>query len=681
LLYAVTVAFRHLILLVVPVESQEVARSSHGRHNKKETSHFLVKCELLDPFELFLLVIYRRQFVLFLEPFRIMATTRQALDDLPCPSLISSMRVVLIVAVALVLPSSSWPLPSSTRWCTSRSRTFCFGPDTSLFLHRKKITVLRRDKAFSSRAGGESRCQVRLAAEDADGNDPGGIHFDDFGDQVIGGPDEDERTRSAQGSSLSSQLRTAVQQQENRRHDNWRKGNWHVRGLSLDPESASNVDDLDDASATAAPKIWVCMVAPDPSAQSRVWVGRTDGTLLAVQLGHDFLTSFRSQLSATLDGATGAARVATRLVNDGQRATATGDEEDDDDDDDESVRSEDRSAESPFELQCQASVGSAPVSCVLFGGDEALFSACRNSGTIQQWKITELEDEQLQLDRKATLTGAHGRDSTVIMLKAAQLDRPVLVSVAHDGSVGLWDVASGALLNQCQISAYDDPSHQASFAQSADCDGANLYVGTRQGQVLAYSVCDLLARGRDAAASPSGQWTASVDHAVTAIACGGPGTLGAGRAASSSYPSTTLFTGDAAGAVKQWEVLSRSMGTDGDRAATTKLEPWPKLATQRLQKRAHVFQSMHTDAVTALLPVDSNKVLSASKDGSVVAWNPITGKSYFFMDGFENDIRSLCVQENTLVTDGMKHLVCVHDFDVEEEIDDDEDWNRFEADR
>jgi WD40 repeat protein len=514
---------------------------------------------------------------------------------------------------------------------------------------------------------------MRPAGDDGD-DEPDRIHFDDFGDHVIGG---EERRTSAQA-SLSSQLQAAVEMRESRRLDNWRKGNWEVRGLSLDPESASNVDhDLlvkDGESTTPPPKVRVCMVAADPAAESRVWIGRTDGSLLAVQLGEDFLTSFRSKLSATFDDATGTAQVANRLVDDAQSNTAPGEE------DEEGVQSEGAtSTESPFELQCQGTVGSSPVSCVLFDGNGVMFSACRNNGSIQQWRIVELEDEQLQLDRKATLTGAHGQDSTVIMLKTARLDRPVVVSVAHDGSVGLWDASSGALLNQCRIAA-DDPGHQASFARSADCDGTNIFVGTAQGQVLAFSVRDLLARGQDATASPRGQWTASVDHSVTAIACGGPGALGEGRSA--SFPSSTLFTGDATGAVKQWEVLTRSIDAgDGGGAATIRLEPWPKLPTQRLQKRAHVFQSMHTDAVTALLPVDSNKVLSASKDGSVVAWNPVTGKSYFFMDGFEKDIRSLCVQENTLVTDGMKHLVCVHDFNADAEVEDDDDWDRFDADR
>jgi WD40 repeat protein len=132
--------------------------------------------------------------------------------------------------------------------------------------------------------------------------------------------------------------------------------------------------------------------------------------------------------------------------------------------------------------------------------------------------------------------------------------------------------------------------------------------------------------------------------------------------------------------VKQWEVVTRNVQlSDDSPTLTTKLEHWPRLSTQRLPKRAHLFQRLHAGPVTALLPVDSTKILSASRDGSIVAWNPVSGNSYFFMDGFERDLRSLCVQENTLVTNGMKHLVCVHDFNIEDsEFEDDDDWDRLQ---
>jgi WD40 repeat protein len=432
----------------------------------------------------------------------------------------------------------------------------------------------------------------------------------------------------------------------------------------------------------------VCLVAPDPSESGRIWVGRTDGSVLAVQLGDEFLTSFRSQLAATFDEGTGSAQVTSRLVNNNDQAPGSG-RASDEDDEDESKGSFSGTG-TPFELEFQGSVGSAPVSCLLVDREQLLFSSCRGSSDVQQWKIVDASDDTTRLEPLALLRGAHGPDSNIVMLKTTPLaidandpaKRNVLVSVAQDGSLGLWDLDSGGeMLGHFQIRA-EDPTEQGSHLLSADSDGTRVFVGTSRGQVLAFAVHDLIANARGSASSPcpvpNGLWVASVDHPITAIACSGPGTLGTTQDGGTlpANASVGLITGDGSGTVRQWEIVTRTTQVASDDAGSrpaTKLEHWPRLSTQRLPKRAHVFQRMHEGPVTALLSVDSTKLLSASGDGSVVAWNPVSGKSYFFLDGFESDLRSLCVQENTLVTDGMKHLVCVHDFNIDELEPDDND--------
>jgi hypothetical protein len=72
-----------------------------------------------------------------------------------------------------------------------------------------------------------------------------------------------------------------------------------------------------------------------------------------------------------------------------------------------------------------------------------------------------------------------------------------------------------------------------------------------------------------------------------------------------------LYTGDAEGVVKQWEVFARATGD----AEQTKIEQWPKMASQRLPKKAHLFQG-HQDRINAILAVDSVKFVSASSDGT-----------------------------------------------------------------
>jgi len=132
--------------------------------------------------------------------------------------------------------------------------------------------------------------------------------------------------------------------------------------------------------------------------------------------------------------------------------------------------------------------------------------------------------------------------------------------------------------------------------------------------------------------------------------------------------------------VRQWELLTRSlMGGDGG-GPDTRLEQWPKMASQRLPKKAHMFEG-HDGEVTCLKPIDSTKFLSASTDGTVVAWDPATGRKLFRMDGFTRSIRSLCLQDGLVITDGMDQYVCVHDFDVdpdEEDFELDLDWDDVE---
>jgi WD40 repeat protein len=223
------------------------------------------------------------------------------------------------------------------------------------------------------------------------------------------------------------------------------------------------------------------------------------------------------------------------------------------------------------------------------------------------------------------------------------------------------------LLYKCQMTCPD--TDLPVTIQCADVDGTHVFVGTSTGQVWAYNVVDWItsaaAQGAVSGKCPAtaGRWTAS-ESPITSLSCAGPGSLGRGI---NSPSSSLLLTGAADGVVKQWEVLSRpgssSSTSSGNEMPSTRLEQWPKLPTQRLPKKAHLFKGHDMD-VTALLPVDATKFLSASKDGTVRAWNPATGKELFRMDGFTEALRSLCLQEDLLVTDGMKQFVCVHDFDV-----------------
>jgi len=185
-----------------------------------------------------------------------------------------------------------------------------------------------------------------------------------------------------------------------------------------------------------------------------------------------------------------------------------------------------------------------------------------------------------------------------------------------------------------------------------------------------------------------------LQNGVTALTCGGEGSLSISPSVRGSTststntiqrPSTSvLLTGGADGTVKQFEIIPRKLeqSQDGnsDGGQGLKLEHWPRLSTQRMNRRAHMFRG-HEGPITALAcgsssggvgvgggDSSSSKIISAGMDGTVRVWNPSKGgKELYRMDGFSDTLSSLCLDGEILVTDGMDDLVCVHDFDVGEE--------------
>jgi WD40 repeat protein len=449
------------------------------------------------------------------------------------------------------------------------------------------------------------------------------LYFDDFGGQVMGG----ERGPQLETSQLLTRIQTM--QQEQIRKDaqlvqNWRSGNWQVRGFSLESNEAP-VGSSEPTNVAAAARI--CKIVPAAD-ENTIWVGRTDGSVVCVKLGTEYWTQFHNSKQD-----------AAEKIGDAKIIGA------------------DDTSSKPFEIKQQfktATAGSA-ISCLL-AHNSHIFTANKGHGDITRWLIPE---DHGPVQSVSLLAGVHS--DTVLCLKPVSLrsknedDPGVIFSAAVDGSLGLWDIETGELLYQCRTAG--SSSTEPFGVCCADSDGTHIYLGTTTGEVLAYSVQDLLkSKNRDVYPTPNGRWFAATEQDVhlTALVCGGDGSLGRGQGQSTSL----VLTGDAKGLLKQWEVLSRA--PDGGQ---TRLEQWPKMATQRLPKKAHVFNG-HYDEVTAIIPIDSTKFVSASKDGTVRAWNPVNGKELFRMDGFSETLSSLCLLDQMLVTDGMEQFVCVHDFDI-----------------
>lgn len=133
---------------------------------------------------------------------------------------------------------------------------------------------------------------------------------------------------------------------------------------------------------------------------------------------------------------------------------------------------------------------------------------------------------------------------------------------------------------------------------------------------------------------------------------------------------------------------SDSASTESDKSSYFKIEYWPRLSSQRLRQRAHIFKTKHRGKVNSIQILNLNDdeyyhdddedddeptqlILSAATDGSIHVSSPVGGEMCYHMDGFSSKISSLCLFENQniLITDGMQHFVCLHDFDADEDVD------------
>jgi hypothetical protein len=452
--------------------------------------------------------------------------------------------------------------------------------------------------------------------------------YDDFGGVPIG--EEDDTSDALLQSELPElnplAARIAAVQREEQRRDaigdrNWKLGNWQVRGFSIEAESAASVS--------------VIVTSPIPeddvafASEHRVdlWVGRTDGCLFGIQLGTDYWT--RLNLS---DDDIDSAAVSERVLTENELDLS------------EEIQFESSSPvtakNDPFRIVTQFQVGSAALSSIAVfplahneddGEDHYyIFTGTQGSTELKRWYYNGCNH---QISWNATMTGDH-TGASLLALKVIPNPHNSpnvaqrLLSV-DDTSIVIWDFHLGLSLgsvNSIQLPIYEGSIKSVSDSQTilcVDTDGSHVFVGTSFGYVLIYAVEDIL-QAQDKA-PVRGYWRATTDDcSITAIKCGGFGTLGR---TTLSTKSLVLLTGDTNGVVKQWEVLQIS-SPDG---VTYKMEAWPKLSSQRLPKKAHLFMG-HEDVVTSLLSVDAVKFVSASADGTGMSLKPCRLGMHFFYD-------------------------------------------------
>ena len=440
------------------------------------------------------------------------------------------------------------------------------------------------------------------------------LKFDDFEGNILG--DAVSSTTPPQLQERLSDYKNVLVKKDTQIAKNWRQGNWKVRGFSLDKYSTTATDDA----------IHVSNVALGLDEQS-ICVGRTDGSVVFVTLGTDYWTRFR----------------ATTTEQDEQKNTIS-----------QLIPDKEDTLLVPFEVTHQFMAGNS-ISTMMVAADdnddEAILVTAGTDGLIHVWTYPDTTHEKV-----LPLRTLEAHKGTVVAVKKVSMEgnKDLLFSASQEGKIALWDLWTGDLVLKCDI-LDDGPS----TILCADVEGPHIYVGLSSGYVLGYLVEEMVLAASEGGICPmpNGRLKAH-EGGVTAMVCAGEGTLGLSRPGTKS---SILLTGGADGVIKQWEMIS-----DESSRNPTKLQHWPRLPSQRMKRRAHLFQGHAPGPITSLACVDQSKILSAGADGTVRVWSPSKGTEMFRMDGFTGSLKSLCLVEDLLITDGMDQFVCVHDFDVDD---------------
>ena len=211
----------------------------------------------------------------------------------------------------------------------------------------------------------------------------------------------------------------------------------------------------------------------------------------------------------------------------------------------------------------------------LLAADEEYVYAS-DGAVIHQWEW----DEDGEANREPTATMAHSCHT----VQAIPDQR--LVSV-HAQGIHIW--RDGSLLGEYKTEE---------MIGCAAVDDEKVYLGMVNGDIAVHSLQQIL----DGDSPALARWSGTRDDSlgISALAVGGDTRIG-------SQMVQVLFAGDTNGGVKQWFLLPQGKGDS--------LQPWPKLPTQRLPKKAHVFPG-HIGRVQNILAVDGVKFVSSSVDAT-----------------------------------------------------------------
>ena len=438
-----------------------------------------------------------------------------------------------------------------------------------------------------------------------------------------------------------------------------------------------------------------------------LWMGRTDGSLVGVSWSAvEPWARFSTQLVPRM--VQNQFTVKPSLVRDETiNPLASSEQEGEEEGDDQMPSSPEQSTideDEKFQLVAQSleapSNQQGPVTHILpLPQEHLVLSSTDQNGDIQAWllptqteTISEPDAEDASstssppafLVQAQTWSGVHTQP--LVALDVVPNVAGMVCSVSQDGTLALWDASAG-LTSQFQL------TESNIVVTSAHIMNDYLMIGTSEGRILIFLWTQIL---EEMAQAPT---TAADDHkhylepdgsllvnneekAVTCIAsC--TSTTTSRMTGGTPQEATYIATGDETGLVKQWQVFDRPQAEGVHR-----VETWPKLATQRLQGKAHVFchcvgggSGVDTDdeSIRGLYYLQEGKILLTASAETIRCWNTEVGVEWHTLEGFE-DLKNIALlpKQSAFVTNGMKNTVCIHDFGQvsdEEFNGDDDDFN------
>ncbi|KAG7368397.1 hypothetical protein IV203_031140 [Nitzschia inconspicua] len=543
--------------------------------------------------------------------------------------------------------------------------------------------------------------------------DEDNFFYDDF-DFVIGeGNDQNSKdslvpttplaiNTFADGSKIlqdrMTQLAETEQAAQQQIADNWKEGYWNVWGCSLDPFVI--IEGNEESEEHTAKTVVTCLrlastVENEEEEESTVLVvGRSDGSLVWLKMdtsispslssydtakmtqGRSTVTYFENKLTAkaTQDGGM---TVGAELQRSGSSFNDSQDEE--------------SSPPPPFDILAQLTTGSKDsiIDMLVLPESDMLWTIKQDTPhIIQTWRLLCDKDTGFLLPASKTQTSKNLNvihSSPIVSMKQIPGHNNLVLSISEDGQAVVWMVDTS---NECVSVRFEgnlfdglgdgEAFYSGDVVLSMDVDEELLFVGARSGGIFVYSLSSILHEMQD---STRGHLLVkqfvgfSNRHpGVSALCIASPGTLvqkdDQGRINAGRPPTKTLIAGNVLGELKQWELIPTRNGNG--------LEYWPRMASQKLPGKAHVFDtnestmSAHAQSMAIRQVLVIQNVILAATDCDLRFWDPATGKGLYDMQGL--DFAAGCVvthpslvvaKDSVLVTNGMDQYVCVHDFSME----------------